>query len=70
MERRTFLWLWNGLDALEEPRARGMHRESASVSLAKIAGTTPHILHLTLLALRAPVSGPSMNRFTGSYQPA
>jgi len=45
MERRTFLWLWDGLDALEEPKARGMQRESASVSLAKIAGTTPHILH-------------------------
>ena len=27
--------------------ARGMQRESASVSLAKIAGTTPHILQST-----------------------
>ena len=37
-----------GLNALEEPRARGMQRESASISLAKIAGTTPHILQLPL----------------------
>lgn len=43
-------WLRNGLDAQEEPLARGMQRESANVSLAKIASTAPHILHLTLFA--------------------
>ena len=37
----TVCWLWNGLDALEEPWAGGMQRGRAAGSLAKVGVVLP-----------------------------
>ena len=58
MKRRTFHWRSRG-SMPRMRRAWGMQRGRASGPLAKIAGTTPHILHRAL----SPVS--LLNEFPG-----
>ena len=40
----TVCWLGNGFNALKEPTAGGMQRGRAAGPLAKMCGTTTHIL--------------------------